>query len=86
VWLKNQGVRIVTDGDAADSPFIAGLTVDGDTHASSWLPLRDIKNGADLDYALATRPTTWAAAEAQTPPSGADADYTRATAAAAKGH
>lgn len=86
VWLKNQSVRIVTDGDAATSPFIAGLTIDADAHPSSWLPLRDIRGGADLRYALAARPTTWAAADALTPPSGADADYSRATAAAGKGN
>lgn len=81
VWLKNKALRITTDGEASASPFIAGLTVDGTAHPSSWLPLRDVKGGGVMSFSLAERPTGWAAAESLTPPSGADADYTRSTAA-----
>ncbi len=80
VWLKNKPVRITTDRDAATDPFIAAMTVDGTAQQGSWLPLRSIKNGADLAVTLSTRPTSWASADALTPPSGASADYTRPTA------
>lgn len=79
MWLRNKAVRITTDRDAASSPFIAGMTVDGATHPGSWLPLRSVRNGADVRFALAPRPTTWASADSLTPPSGATADYTRST-------
>ena len=85
MWLKNQGVCIVTDHDAATTPFIAGLTVDGAAHPSSWLPLKEIRNGADLAYALQSRPSSWAAADALTPPSGARADYTKPVASGSTG-
>ena len=80
MWLRNKAVRVTTDRDAATSPFIAAMTVDHGTHQSAWLPLRSIRNGADVRFSLAGRPTTWAAADSLTPPSGADADYTRETA------
>ncbi|GAB3069222.1 hypothetical protein GCM10027053_36680 [Intrasporangium mesophilum] len=85
VWLKNQAVRIVTDHDAVTNPFIGSMTIDGTAQQSSWLPLRSIRNGADIAVSLETGPTTWAAADSLTPPSGAAADYTRPTASAAKG-
>jgi putative alpha-1,2-mannosidase len=80
VWLKNKPLRITTDHDASANPFIGALAIDGTLHPSSWLPLRTVKNGADMSFSLEQRPTTWAAAPSLTPPSGADGDYTRPTA------
>ena len=80
VWLKNKALRITTDHDAAARPFISDLTVNGDAHPSSWLPVREVKNGGAMTFKLAAKPTTWAAAPSLTPPSGPNADYTRSTA------
>jgi putative alpha-1,2-mannosidase len=80
VWLKNKPLRITTDHDASANPFIGALAIDGALHPSSWLPLRTVKNGADMSFSLEQRPTTWAAEPSLTPPSGADGDYTRPTA------
>lgn len=85
VWLKNQKMRIVTDHDAVTSPFIKAMTIDGKPQQSSWLPLGTIKTGADIAVSLDSAPTTWAAADPLTPPSGADANYNRPTALASRG-
>lgn len=81
MWTGDRPVRITTSADAAGAPFIRSLTVNGRAHPGSWLPLRTIRYGAWLNFGLGAAPSQWAAAEELTPPSGADADYTRMTAA-----
>ncbi|MDN5794331.1 MAG: glycoside hydrolase family 92 protein [Intrasporangium sp.] len=80
MWVGDRPVRITTDADASTAPFIQSLRLNWRAYPASWLPLRQLRYGAKLDFALGASPSQWAAADALTPPSGADADYTRMTA------
>jgi predicted alpha-1,2-mannosidase len=55
-------------GAASDAPYIASLTVDGETRDEPWLPAAFVLAGGRLDYTLARAPAkSWGTAKA--PPS-----------------
>ncbi|WP_051136556.1 glycoside hydrolase domain-containing protein [Luteimicrobium xylanilyticum] len=58
--LGKRTVRIHTDRDAATSPFILSLRVDGRTQDRSWLAVDRLSSSRTLSYTLSTSPTTWA--------------------------
>lgn len=83
LWLGNgKKLRIEADRQALldDVRYISEMKLNGTTYAGSWLPLDKIKDGGTLSYKLSPTPTDWASDPALTPPSGPDADYTKATA------
>ncbi|OLL28380.1 hypothetical protein BTH42_28005 [Burkholderia sp. SRS-W-2-2016] len=88
IWLGNgKKLRIDTDRQAMldNAPYIKELKVNGETYNGSWLPLAQIADGGTLSYSLSATPTGWGAAADLAPPSGPNADYTKAVAAVASG-
>ncbi|MCR6476233.1 GH92 family glycosyl hydrolase [Variovorax sp. ZS18.2.2] len=83
LWLGNgKKLRIEADRQALldDVRYIGTMKFNGTAYAGSWLPVDKIKDGGTLSYTLSPTPTDWASDPALTPPSGPDADYTKATA------
>lgn len=80
VWMGNKKLRLETDKDATAAPFIQSARLGDQAYPASWLPMRKVRPGATLSFTLGSSPSSWAAADALTPPSGADANYTRMTA------
>ncbi|HKV83289.1 MAG TPA: GH92 family glycosyl hydrolase [Ktedonobacterales bacterium] len=63
-------VQIDAPGANAGTPYVSGLTVDGASYASLWLPFGTLAHAHDLDFALGAKPdTTWDTAPADAPPS-----------------
>lgn len=60
VRLGDQTLRIETDKDAADAPFIQSMRVDNRIQARSWLPLDKIDGAAVMRYQLGATPSKWA--------------------------
>jgi putative alpha-1,2-mannosidase len=53
-------VRLLSDADAATSPFIASLRADGTRQDRAWLSVDDLASTQHLRYALSSTPTSWA--------------------------
>lgn len=83
LWLGNgKKLRIETDKQAMldNVRYIEEMKLGDATYQGSWLPLDKVANGGTLSYKLSATPTKWGESGDLTPPSGPDADYSKATA------
>ena len=63
-------LAINAPGAQPDTPYVTGLTVNGQTWQQAYLDYGTLSDGATLDYDLSATPdTNWAAASADAPPS-----------------
>ncbi|WP_051267702.1 glycoside hydrolase domain-containing protein [Nakamurella lactea] len=60
VWLGDHRMRLETDKDAGEAPFIQSLRVDHGNQLRSWLPLKKFADGAVLQYKVGSAPSAWA--------------------------
>lgn len=61
VWVGHHRLRILTDKDAATTPFIQSVRVDGKGQDRAWYQLDALRRANTLRYALSPTATTWAA-------------------------
>ncbi|MEP7452703.1 GH92 family glycosyl hydrolase [Phyllobacterium sp. SB3] len=83
LWLGNgRKLRIETDKQAMldDTRYISEMKLGDAAYKGTWLPLDKIANGGKLSFTLSKLTTEWGAAPELTPPSGPNADYSKATA------
>ncbi|EJM99971.1 GH92 family glycosyl hydrolase [Phyllobacterium sp. YR531] len=83
LWLGNgRKLRIETDKQALldDTRYIEQMKLDDAVYSGTWLPLEKIAKGSKLSFTLSKLTTEWGAAPELTPPSGPNADYSKATA------
>ncbi|WP_234018964.1 MULTISPECIES: GH92 family glycosyl hydrolase [unclassified Streptomyces] len=68
---KTQGgtLTISAPGTSMANRYIASATVNGKAWNKAWVDQPDIAHGGRIDYALSTKPTAWATAAKDAPPS-----------------
>ncbi len=68
---KTQGgnLTISAPGTSMSNRYIASATVNGRAWNQAWVGQADIAHGGRIDYALSTKPTAWATAAKDAPPS-----------------
>ncbi|MBB4689263.1 GH92 family glycosyl hydrolase [Amycolatopsis jiangsuensis] len=68
---KTQGgtLTISAPGTSMINRYIASATVNGTAWGKAWVDQADIAHGGRIDYALSTKPTAWATAAKDAPPS-----------------
>ncbi|GAA3576187.1 GH92 family glycosyl hydrolase [Amycolatopsis ultiminotia] len=62
-------LTISAPGTSMSNRYIASATVNGKPWGKAWVDQADIANGGRIDYALSTKPTAWATAAKDAPPS-----------------
>lgn len=68
--LKSGDVTINGNGAGANSMYVTGLSVNGNTWNKPWIRFSDISNGGTLDYTLSSTPdSSWAGSLSDAPPS-----------------
>ncbi|QND54096.1 glycoside hydrolase family 92 protein [Phyllobacterium sp. 628] len=83
LWFADGNkLHITTDKEAmlAKAPYIKEMKLGGTVYQGTWLPLDKIAKGGEIRFTLSDKPTDWGSGDDLTPPSGPDADYTKATA------
>jgi predicted alpha-1,2-mannosidase len=69
VRLKSGTLKIVAPNAAPTKPYVQGLTIDGASTTSLWVPWSRVSNGATLVFDLTDNAnTTWGTAAADAPP------------------
>lgn len=68
---KTQGgtLTLSAPGTSMANRYVASATVNGRAWDKAWVDQSDIAHGGHIDYALSTKPTAWATARKDAPPS-----------------
>jgi predicted alpha-1,2-mannosidase len=62
-------LQITAPAAADNNEYVQSLQLNGHTTTQLWLPWSTVQNGATLNFALGSTPTTWGSAPTDTPPS-----------------
>ncbi|XBH20900.1 glycoside hydrolase domain-containing protein [Jonesiaceae bacterium BS-20] len=61
LWIDGEPVRLTTDIDPTNAPFIKNMQIDGQDYGRSWMSADTLKSAKNISFTLSDAPTEWAA-------------------------